>query len=71
MCAQTIGHALDVSVVGTRAYVADDFSGRRGIDVSNPSLPVEIGAIDTPVYANLCGLWGGSPTWRASTRACS
>jgi hypothetical protein len=43
-----------VSVVGTRAYVADDFSGRHVIDVSNPSLPVEIGAIETRGYATMC-----------------
>ena len=58
-----------MSVVGTRAYVADDFSGLRMIDVSNPALPVEIGAIDTPFYARLCRWWGGSPTWLTSTRA--
>jgi hypothetical protein len=29
-----------VSVVATRAYVADDFSDLRVIDVSNPALPV-------------------------------
>jgi hypothetical protein len=38
-----------VSVVGTRAYVAGDFSGLRMIDVSNPAPPAEIGAIDKSV----------------------
>ncbi|MCP4845631.1 MAG: hypothetical protein GY901_11100, partial [Actinomycetia bacterium] len=38
-------------VAGDRAYVADGISGLRVIDVSNPALPVEIGALDTPGLA--------------------
>ncbi len=32
------------------AYVTDHISELRVIDVSNPALPVEIGALDTPMY---------------------
>ena len=42
----------DVEVVGDLAYVADDrYSGLRIIDVSDPTFPVELGALDTPGYA--------------------
>jgi hypothetical protein len=39
-------------VVGDLAYVADDRSGLRVIDVSNPAFPAEIGALDTPGNVN-------------------
>ncbi|MBW2386763.1 MAG: hypothetical protein JRG92_24295, partial [Deltaproteobacteria bacterium] len=39
--------SIDVEVVGGLAYVAGG-SGLRVIDVSNPTLPVEVGALDTP-----------------------
>jgi hypothetical protein len=42
--------ANDVEVVGELAYVADGLSGLLVIDVSNPTLPVEIGAFNTPAY---------------------
>lgn len=44
----TPGSANSVAVVGTRAYVADELSGLRVIDVANPAVPVEIGFLDTP-----------------------
>lgn len=40
----------DVEVVGDIAYVTDHISKLRVIDVSNPASPVEIGALDTPMY---------------------
>lgn len=42
--------ARDVEVVGDLAYVTDHISELRVIDVSNPASPVEIGALDTPMY---------------------
>jgi hypothetical protein len=42
--------ARDVEVVGDIAYVTDHISELRVIDVSNPASPVEIGALDTPMY---------------------
>ena len=47
----TPAFALDVEVVGSLAYVADERSGLRVMDVSNPAAPVELGALDTPGYA--------------------
>ena len=44
----TPGHAYDVEVVGTMAYVADGYSGLRIIDVSNPAAPIQAGLYDTP-----------------------
>jgi len=44
----TPGDAVGVQVVGTLAYVADDYSGLRIIDVSNPAAPIEVGFYDTP-----------------------
>jgi hypothetical protein len=38
-------------VVGNLAYVADNLSGLRVIDVSNPAAPVEVGAFATPDVA--------------------
>ena len=35
-------------MAGGLAYVADDTSGLRLIDVSNPAAPLELGALDTP-----------------------
>lgn len=54
----TPGEAMDAEVVGGLAYVADDVSGRRIVDVSNPAAPVEIGVLDTPDYAWNVGLVG-------------
>jgi hypothetical protein len=42
-----------VTVAGNYAYVADDDSGLRIVDVSNPAAPSEAGFYDTPGYA-----WG-------------
>jgi hypothetical protein len=44
----TPGSAYHVEVMGGLAYVADDTSGLRVIDVSDPTSPVEIGLLDTP-----------------------
>jgi hypothetical protein len=55
----TPGSASDVAVVGDLVYVADGWAGLRAIDVSNPALPVEIGALgvggagDVAVVGNL------------------
>ncbi|HIE25887.1 TPA: hypothetical protein EYP66_01210 [Candidatus Poribacteria bacterium] len=40
-----------IAVVSGYAYVADDESGLRVVDVSNPENPYEIGFYDTPGYA--------------------
>ena len=40
-------YAHAVAVVGGLAYVADNESGLRIINVSNPAAPVELGALDT------------------------
>jgi PKD repeat protein/subtilisin family serine protease len=42
----------DVAVSGTYAYVADNSSGLRVIDISDPANPTEVGFYDTPGYAN-------------------
>ncbi|MFZ1598054.1 MAG: hypothetical protein WAW26_19580, partial [Anaerolineae bacterium] len=47
----TPGRAVDVSVVGSLAYVAYWSSGLQIIDVSNPANPTWRGAYDTPGYA--------------------
>jgi hypothetical protein len=39
-------------VVGDLAYVADQFSGLRILDVSNPAAPVEFGALETLGYVD-------------------
>ncbi len=44
------GSANDVAVNGNYAYVADGLSGLRIIDISTPSLPVEVGFWDTDGY---------------------
>ncbi len=44
----TPGWAYDVVLVGNLAYVADELSGLRIIDVSTPENPTEVGFIDTP-----------------------
>ena len=46
-------------MVGTFAYVADNLSGLRVIDVSNPALPSEVGSIDTPGTARSVSVVGG------------
>ena len=38
----------NVPSIGITAYIADDFSGLRIIDVSNPENPIELGFYDTP-----------------------
>ena len=47
----TWGYALGVQVVGTLAYVADDYAGLQIIDVSTPAAPVRVGGYDTSGYA--------------------
>ena len=44
----TPGHAQEVAVVGTYAYIADYTGGLRIINVSDPSQPEAVGNIDTP-----------------------
>jgi PKD repeat protein len=44
--------SYDVAVSGTYAYVADNSSGLRVIDISDPANPTEVGFYDTPGYAN-------------------
>jgi hypothetical protein len=44
----TPGSALDVEVVGDRAYLADSHDGLRVIDVSNPTVPMELGTFHMP-----------------------
>jgi Uncharacterized conserved protein len=41
----------DIAVSGTLAYVAAGGAGLRVVDVSNPALPTEIGALDSRGYA--------------------
>lgn len=43
----TPGHAQNVFVNGSYAYVADYDAGLRIIDVSTPTLPYEVGACDS------------------------
>ncbi len=44
----TPGDANDIIIVGEFAFVADNQSGLRIIDISNPEEPEEIGFLDTP-----------------------
>jgi Tfp pilus assembly protein FimT len=44
--ADTPGRAIDVSVVGNYAYIADEFEGLQIFDISNPSNPQLIGNYD-------------------------
>ena len=55
----TPGYACGVAVVGSHAYVADDYEGLRVIDVTTPSAPVEVGFVDTPGYAEGVAVAGG------------
>ena len=48
----TLRGKLGVAVSGNYAYVADDESGLRVIDITNPSSPFEAGYYDTPGYAS-------------------
>ena len=52
----TITHNLTVS--GTRAYLASDTAGVRIIDTSTPALPVQIGVCDTPGRARSVAISG-------------
>ena len=47
----TRGGALDVKLVGDRAYLAVGYSGLAVLDVSNPANPVRVGGYDTSGYA--------------------
>jgi len=38
----TPGDALNLAVSGNYAYIADNYQGLRVVDISNPSLPVEV-----------------------------
>jgi parallel beta-helix repeat protein len=50
-----------VGVSGAVAYVADGMAGLRLVDVSDPSDPLEIGAYDTPGYAESVAVVEGTP----------
>lgn len=52
----TITHNLTVS--GTRAYLASDTAGMRIIDTSTPASPVQIGVCDTPGRARSVAISG-------------
>jgi len=55
-------------VVGGLAYVADNNSGLRVIDVSNPAVPVALGAFNTTGNANSVDVVGGLAYVAASSR---
>jgi hypothetical protein len=48
----TPGGALEVTVVGNLAYVADGNAGLRIFNISNPASPAFVGTVDTPGTAN-------------------
>jgi hypothetical protein len=50
---ETPSGAWEVEVIDGLAYVADRGSGLRIIDVSNPVLPVELGALDPSHYISV------------------
>jgi hypothetical protein len=54
----TPGYARGVAVTANYAYVADDNSGLRIINVASPAAPAEVGFYDTPGYANGVALAG-------------
>jgi hypothetical protein len=47
----TPGYAMEVTVSGNYAYVADSAGGLRVIDITNPTNPVEVGSYETPDWA--------------------
>jgi hypothetical protein len=49
----TYGSAHDIALSGTRAYIADHYSGLRILDITDANSPQEIGFVDTPGEA-----WG-------------
>jgi hypothetical protein len=53
------GPLAGIEVVEGLAYVARQGSGFRIIDVSNPSVPVDVGGLDTPGYAEQIAIHGG------------
>jgi hypothetical protein len=54
----TFDPARGVAVANGFAFVAEDASGVRILDVSDPTLPAEVSAIDTPGTANSVALAG-------------
>ena len=46
-----VGSVRDVEVADGLAYVANGTAGLQVLDISTPSAPVEIGAVDTPGFA--------------------
>jgi hypothetical protein len=48
----------DIVVSGTRAYIAAGTAGLHILDIANPSAPVELGAWDSPGYAEAIGIAG-------------
>ena len=54
----TPGRASGLAVSGSLVYVADEESGLRVIDISNPARPREVGFIDTPGQARKIALSG-------------
>ena len=68
----TPGFAQGVAVAGDYVYIADNESGLRVVDVSNPAAPVEVGSLPMPGYApSGTLLWRGTmPTsWPLAGRA--
>jgi hypothetical protein len=65
------GDAWNVALSGNYAYIADDTSGLRVVDVSNPPSPAEVGYFDTPWNARGVALYssyafvadGGDGLW--------
>jgi hypothetical protein len=54
----TPDNAYGVALSGDYAYVADQASGLRVIDVSDPANPTSAGSCDTPGYANAVAISG-------------
>ncbi|WP_457593285.1 hypothetical protein, partial [Hydrogenimonas sp.] len=45
-------NGVAISSDGTKAYVADNYSGLQIIDISDPANPTILGGVDTPGYAS-------------------
>jgi hypothetical protein len=59
----------DVAFAGGLVYVADGTSGLRILDVSNPAIPVEVGALDLPTGASQGVAVVGSRAYLADSTA--
>jgi hypothetical protein len=47
-------YSLDIAVQGGHAYVANEMTGLKVLDISNPATPAEVGALDTAGQWPLC-----------------